>query len=191
MHKKRVGGRLWGDDCKEWWDNFGKICVYACLTGWLFGRDVEWLRDCSIPMGKAHLVLLCNRVPQSHFWIANMHFFARKWRILSKFSCFAMEGSRRRLKCMLRNNGGLSLLCCHLGVQVVVDKHTIDDSLRRSYGYSNQMGYQTSDFRLLWTITPNPPPPHPNTLSTPPPCQTSPPPPMPPQYQTCPLSPHP
>ena len=40
-----------------------------------------------------------------------------------------------------------------------------------SYGYSNQMGYQTSDFRLLWTITPNPPPPptHPNTLSTPPP----------------------
>ena len=31
----------------------------------------------------------------------------------------------------------------------------------RSYGYSNQMGYQTSDFRLLWTITPNPPPPPP------------------------------
>ena len=25
-----------------------------------------------------------------------------------------------------------------------------------SYGYSNPMGYQTSDFRLLWTIPPNP-----------------------------------
>ena len=28
--------------------------------------------------------------------------------------------------------------------------------LRGSYGYSNPMGYQTSDFRLLWTIPPNP-----------------------------------
>ena len=59
---------------------------------------------------------------------------------------------------------------------------------------SNQMGYQTSDFRLLWTITPNPPPPTPTPFLPPPsPCQTSPPPPppCPPQYQTCPLSPHP
>ena len=49
-----------------------------------------------------------------------------------------------------------------------------------SYGYSNQMGYQTSDFRLLWTITPNPPPPPTPTpfLPPPPPCQTSPPPPV-------------
>ena len=30
---------------------------------------------------------------------------------------------------MLRNSGGLSLLRGRLGVQVVVDKHTIDDSL--------------------------------------------------------------
>ena len=60
-----------------------------------------------------------------------MYFFARKWRILSKFSCFAMEGSHRRLKRMLRNSEGLSLLRGRLGVQVVVDNHTIDDSLRR------------------------------------------------------------
>ena len=60
-----------------------------------------------------------------------MYFFARKWRILSKFSCFAMEGSHRRLKRMLRNTGGRSLLFCRPGVQVVVDNHTIDDSLRR------------------------------------------------------------
>ena len=49
--------------------------------------------------------------------------------------------------------------------------------------YSNLVGYQTSDIRLLWTITPNPPPPppapqHPFYLPPPPPpCQTSPPPP--------------
>ena len=56
-------------------------------------------------------------------------FFAKKWRILSKFSCFAMEGSHQRLKRMLRNIGVLSLLRGRLGVQVVVDNHTIDDSL--------------------------------------------------------------
>ena len=41
-----------------------------------------------------------------------------------------MEGSHRRLKRMLRNSGGLSLLRGRLRVQVVVDNHTIDDSLR-------------------------------------------------------------
>ena len=58
-----------------------------------------------------------------------MYFFAKKWRILSKFSYFAMEGTHRRLKRMLRNSGGLSLLQGRLGVQVVMDNHTIDDSL--------------------------------------------------------------
>ena len=38
-----------------------------------------------------------------------------------------------------------------------------------SYGYSNQMGYQTSEFRLLWTITPNPHPPPQHPFSPPPP----------------------
>ena len=42
-----------------------------------------------------------------------------------------MEGSHRRLKRILRNGGGLTLLRCRLGVQVVVDNHTIDDNLRR------------------------------------------------------------
>ena len=38
-----------------------------------------------------------------------------------------------------------------------------------SYGYSNPMGYQTSDFRLLWAITPNPQPPKPPMIGLPPP----------------------
>ena len=61
-----------------------------------------------------------------------MYFFARQWRTLSKFSCFAMEDSHRRHidKRMLRNSGGLSLLRGRLGVQVAVDNHTINDSLR-------------------------------------------------------------
>ena len=58
-----------------------------------------------------------------------MYYFAKKWRIVSKFSCFAMEGSHRRLKRMLHNSGGLSLHRGRLEVQVVVDNHTINDSL--------------------------------------------------------------
>ena len=49
-----------------------------------------------------------------------------------------------------------------------------------SYGYSNPIGYQTSDFRLLWTITPNPQPPKPPMIGLCPP---------PPKYQTCALPP--
>ena len=64
-----------------------------------------------------------------------------------------------------------------------------------SYVFSDLVGYQTSDIRLLWTITPNPPPPTPTPFLTPPPlCQTLPPPPppvSPPNIRLVPLSPHP
>ena len=69
--------------------------------------------------------------------------------------------------------------------------------VQRSYVYSDLVGYQTSDIRLLWTITPKaPPPPTPTPFLTPPPplCQTSPPPPppvSPPNIRLVPLSPHP
>ena len=63
-----------------------------------------------------------------------------------------------------------------------------DRALSCSYGYSNPMGYQTSDFRLLWTIPTNPQPPKPPMIDLCPP---------PPQirlvpcppYQTCPPPP--
>ena len=41
--------------------------------------------------------------------------------------------------------------------------------LETSYGYSNLMGYQTSAFRLLWAITPNPQPPKPPMIGLCPP----------------------
>ena len=80
-------------------------------------------------MGAAHNELQWGKLLWTHLWIDHMYYFAKKWRMLSKFSCFTMEGSHRRLKRMLRNSGGLSLLRGRLGVQVVVDNHTIDDSL--------------------------------------------------------------
>ena len=54
MNNKRVGGRLWGHVCREWWDDFDTMCVYACQTGWLSGGDVGRLRECITPMGKTH-----------------------------------------------------------------------------------------------------------------------------------------
>ena len=50
---------------------------------------------------------------------------------------------------------------------------------QHSYGYSKPMGHQTSDFRLLWTIPPNPQPPNPPMIDLCPP----------PQDQTCALPP--
>ena len=79
-------------------------------------------------MGIAHNQLQLGKLLWTHLGIDLMDFFAMKWRILSNFSCFPMEGSQR-LQRMLRNSGGLSVLRGRLGVQVVVDNHTIDDSL--------------------------------------------------------------
>ena len=107
------------------------MCVYARQTGWLTGEDVGRVHHCSIRMGEAHLVFVWPKLLWSHLWINHKFFFARKWRILSRFSCFAMDGSHRRQNRFARNSGGLSLLRCRLGVQVVVDNHTIDCGLRR------------------------------------------------------------
>ena len=80
-------------------------------------------------MGTAHNELQWGKLLRTHLWIDHMYFFEKTWRILSTFSCFAMEGSHRKLKRMLRISGGLSLLRGRLRVQVVVDNHTVDDSL--------------------------------------------------------------
>ena len=110
MNNKRVRGRPWGDVCRQWRDNFAKMCIYAWRTSWLSGIDLGRLRECTIAMGKAHLLLEWPKLLWSHLWIDHMYFFAHQWRTLSKFSCFAMGGSHRMLKRMLRNSGGLSLL---------------------------------------------------------------------------------
>ena len=105
------------------------MCVYAWHSAWFSGADLGQLRNHGIATGTAHNELQWGKLLWTHLWIDHMYYFAKKWGILSKFSYFATEGSHRRLKCMLRNSGGLSLLRGRLGVQVVVDNHTIDDSL--------------------------------------------------------------
>ena len=63
------------------------------------------------------------------FGLTTCFFLGKKVENLVNFHCFTMEGSHRKLKRMLRNSGGLSLLRGRLGVQVVEDNHTIDYSL--------------------------------------------------------------
>ena len=107
---------------------FGSLCVFAWRSAVLWSRLGAALSH-SIAMGATHNELQWGKLLWTHLWIDHMYFFAKKWIILSNFSCFAMEGSHRRLKRMLRSSGSLSLLQGRLGVQVVVDNHTIDDSL--------------------------------------------------------------
>ena len=104
MNSKQVGGRLWGAVCRELGDKFAQMGLYAWQTDSLSGGNVGRLHECSIRMGRAHLVLQRPKLLWSHLWIDHLYFFARKWRILTKFACFAMEGSHRRLKRMLRNS---------------------------------------------------------------------------------------
>ena len=77
-NNKRVGGRLWGDVCREWWDNFAKTCVYAWQTSWLSGGGgIQRLRAYSIRLDKAHLMLQWPRLLCSHVSIDHMYFFVR------------------------------------------------------------------------------------------------------------------
>ena len=112
----------------------GELCkhVYVLLAvRMVLGAHLGRARIHSLAMGAAlptmssSVANFCGRI----FGLTTCIFFANKWRILSKFSCFAMEGSQQRLKRMLRRNRGLTLLRGRLGVQPVEDNHTIDDSL--------------------------------------------------------------
>ena len=110
VRQHQVGGKSWESVCKTWWENFASMCVYAWRSAWFSGADLGRLRNHSRAMGAAHNELQWGKLLWPHLWIDHMYHFAKKCRILSKFSCFAMEGSHRRLKRMLRNSGGLSLL---------------------------------------------------------------------------------
>ena len=55
-------------------------------------------------MGMANLVLQRAKLLWSHLSNVDIYFFPRKWRILCKVPCFAVEGNHPRLKRMLRNN---------------------------------------------------------------------------------------
>ena len=100
VRQHQLGGKGWESVCKTWWENLASMCTYAWRSAWFSGADLGRLRDHSIAMGSARNKLQWGELLWTHLWIHHMYFFAKKWRILSKVSCFAMEGSHRRLKRM-------------------------------------------------------------------------------------------
>ena len=56
----------------------GQFCqdVHICMVhSWVSGADLGGLRECSIAMGKAHLLLEWPKLLWSHLWIDHMYFF--------------------------------------------------------------------------------------------------------------------
>ena len=93
-----VDGLLWVSLCRKWWGAFQVGCRFAWQSAFFSGAALWELREASCTMGDVHLTLGFSKVLWSHLWIDHMYTFARKWRNLANFACFAMEGSHRRLK---------------------------------------------------------------------------------------------
>ena len=99
-------------------------------------------------MGVKHITLGWSKTLWTHMWIDHMYAYVAKWGTLARFSCFSLEGSHVRLKRTLRNSGRVSLLHDMLGLQCVVDNHTLDDNLRKegwdllSKAVTKQRGYK-------------------------------------------------
>ena len=81
-------------------------------------------------------------------WMDHMYAYVARWGTIAKFSCLALEDTHVRLKRVLRNSGGVSLLNDGSGLQCVVDNHTVDDNLRKegwkveSRAVTKQRGFQ-------------------------------------------------
>ena len=129
VRQHQVGGKSWESVCKTWWESFASMCVFAWRSARFTGANLGRLWGHSLAMGTAHNELQWGKRVWTHLRINHMYFFSKKWRILSNFSCFAMDGSHRRLKRIFRNMRGLTFHRGRLGVQVVMGNHTIDDNL--------------------------------------------------------------
>ena len=87
----QVAGKSRESVCNTWWENFASMCAFACRSAWFCGTNLGRLRRHSIAMGAARNELHLGKLVWTHLWIRHKYFFAKKWRIMSKFSRFAME----------------------------------------------------------------------------------------------------
>ena len=86
VRQHQVGGKSWESVCNTWWEKFASMCAFA----WFSGADLGRLRNHNIAMATAHNELKWGKLLWTHLWIDHMYYLAEKWRILSKFSCFAI-----------------------------------------------------------------------------------------------------
>ena len=81
-------------------------------------------------------------------WIDHIFAYLCSWGTLARFSCFALEGRRVRLKRLLRNSRGVSVLHNKPSLQCVVDNRTLADHPCKegwevtSRAVTKQRGYQ-------------------------------------------------
>ena len=91
-----VGNIKWEKTIVSWYV-VGECCKHVCAftwrLAWFSGADVGRLRRHSIAMGTAHNEPQRGKLPWTYLWIDHTYSCAMKWRILSSFPCFAMEGS--------------------------------------------------------------------------------------------------
>ena len=93
------------------------------------GAEQPALLQRQVTMGARHLHLGWVKTLWTHMWIDRMYAYVARWVTIAKISCFALEGSRVRLKWLVRNSGGVNLLNDRSGLQCVVDNHTLDHNL--------------------------------------------------------------
>ena len=144
----QVGGRPWLDVCTEWWEAFAAMAELAWKDDFLSGAEQRALLQRQRTMGAWHLDLGWGKTLWTHMWVDHMYAYVARWGTIARLGCFALEGSHVRLKRLLRNSGGVSLLNDRSGLQCVVDNHTLDDNLRKggwelqSRAVTKQKGFQ-------------------------------------------------
>ena len=142
-----------------WFRAFHKSCQYIWQENFFNGQDLEELGTALVRMGELHRKLGWGFTMWAHMWIDHMFAYASKWLILSVFTAHRMEGSHRRLKAMLRNSGGTGWMGGKLGLQTVVDNHTLDDALHgegydvttRGVGKGNVAGGKQVSRKRRWS----------------------------------------
>ena len=93
VRQHQVVGKSWQSFCKTLLENFASMCVFAWRSAWFSGANLGRLPRHSVAMGAAHNELRYGKFLRKHLSIDHrFFFFAKKWRISSKFSRFAMGG---------------------------------------------------------------------------------------------------
>ena len=120
IRNHQVGAMPWVDVCTEWWEAFAAMAEVSWKEDFLSGAEQRALLQRQLTMGARHLDLGRGKTLWMHMWIDHMYAYVARWGTIAKCSCFALEGSHVRLKRLLRNSGGVSLLNNRLGLQCVV-----------------------------------------------------------------------
>ena len=74
------------------------------------GAEQRALLQRQLTMGARHLDLGWGKTLWTHMWVDHMYAYVAGWGTIATFSCFALEGNHVRLKRLLKNSGGVSLL---------------------------------------------------------------------------------